>query len=194
MQAASQPAEPVPLTPAQEARWIREAQAGQREAFGRLVEAYWPRLYRWLFQLTQNRHAAEDLAQDAILRAWEHVRRFQPGTNFRAWLFRIAHNALLNSKRSPANRRLQLPTDLTDPEPRPDQTLLGRELLQRLGHALAALPADWRAALLLRAEEGLSFRQIAEITETTEETARWRVYKARQQLLATMDPQPPESS
>jgi RNA polymerase sigma-70 factor (ECF subfamily) len=192
MRAADQ-ADPPSLPAAEEARWVLAAQAGSREAFGRLVEAYWPRLYRWLFQLAQNRHAAEDLAQDAFLRAWENLNRFQPGTNFRAWLFRIAHNALLNSRRGPGNRRATLPTDLPDHEPRPEETLLGREMLQRLGHAVAALPADWRAALLLRAEEGLSFRQIASITETTEETARWRVYKARQQLLASLDPQPPES-
>jgi len=194
MRAVTDQAEnPSPL-PVEEARWILDAQAGNREAFGQLVEAYWPRLYRWLFQLTQNRHVAEDLAQDAFLRAWEHLQRFQPGTNFRAWLFRIAHNALHNSRRGPANRRANLPSDLPDQEPSPDARLLGRELLQRLAEAVSALPAEWRAALLLRVDEGLSFRQIAEITQTTEETARWRVFKARQQLLSSLDPQPPESS
>jgi RNA polymerase sigma-70 factor (ECF subfamily) len=178
----------------EESRWVRAAQAGDRSAFARLIEIYWPRLYRWLVQLTHNRHAAEDLAQDALLRAWEHLDRFQSGTNFRAWLFRIAHNALVNSRRGPANRRAGMPPDLADAEPGPDEIVLGRELLQQLSHAVAELPTDWRAALLLRAEEDLSFRQIAAITQTTEETARWRVYKARQMLMRRLEAESGEAS
>src|SRR6478752_1261649 len=82
--------------PSDEARLVRAAQEGNRPAFASLVEAYWDRLYRWLYQLTRDRHLAEDLAQEAFLKALAHLDRFKAGTNFRAWLFRIAHNAFAN--------------------------------------------------------------------------------------------------
>src|SRR5262249_16994350 len=83
-------------SPVQERAWVSAAQRGDRGAFAHLVEAYWPRLYRWLYQLTHDCHAAEDLAQEAFLKALAHLGRFQAGTNFRAWLFRIAHNTFAN--------------------------------------------------------------------------------------------------
>ena len=64
-----------------------------------------------------------------------------------------------------------------------------REALAELGRAVDRLPTEWKAALLLRVEEGLSFRQIAGILDTTEETARWRVFKARRQLLGELPPE-----
>jgi RNA polymerase sigma-70 factor (ECF subfamily) len=168
---------------------IRAAQGGDRAAFAALVEAYWGRLYRWLYHLTHDRHQAEDLAQEAFLKAFAHVNRFRAGTNFRAWLFRIAHNSFANQHRAAARRGTALPEDLPDREQGPVEQALSREALACLAEALGQLPTDFRAALLLRVEEGWSFKQIAEVLDTTEETARWRVFKARQKLLATLDRQ-----
>ena len=55
-----------------------------------LVERYWDRLYRWLYHLTHDRHAAEDVAQETFLKAFAKLGTFRAGSNFRAWLFRIA--------------------------------------------------------------------------------------------------------
>jgi RNA polymerase sigma-70 factor (ECF subfamily) len=177
----------TPVRPEDEGQWIAASRDGDRSAFARLVEAYWGRLYRWLFQLTRDRHAAEDLAQDAFLKAWANLNRFQPGSNFRAWLFRIAHNALVNTRRGPRTRRAALSEDVRGAGPGPEDVAQGKETMERVGQAVDQLPTEWRAALLLRVEEGLSFRQIAAITDTTEETARWRVFKARQKLMAWLD-------
>ena len=65
---------------------------------------------------------------------------------------------------------------------------LSREALRLIGEAVAKLPTDFRGALTLRVEEGLSFRDIAEAMGITEETARWRVFKARQKLMAVLEP------
>jgi RNA polymerase sigma-70 factor (ECF subfamily) len=173
---------------AEEHELVRASQRGDRSAFTALVERYWDRLYRWLYRLTRDQHAAEDLAQEAFLKAFAHLDRFRPGTNFRAWLFRIAHNSFANQYRSPQRRRERLPENLPGADRGPVDEVVSREALEGVASALARLPIEFRAALLLRVEEGLSFRQIAEVLDLTEETARWRVFKARQKLLGLLAP------
>lgn len=168
---------------------LRDAQKGDRQAFAALVERYWDRLYRWLYHLTRDRHAAEDLTQEAFCKALAHLHRFQVGTNFRAWLFRIAHNSFLNQARNSNRGRKPLPDEVADVAEGPVEQAVSKEALQQLAHSVAALQPEFRAAFLLRAEEDMSFRQIAEVLGLTEETARWRVFKARQKLLECLAPQ-----
>jgi RNA polymerase sigma-70 factor (ECF subfamily) len=172
-----------------EAALIRAAQGGDRPAFARLVEQYWDGLYRWLYHLTHDRHAAEDLAQETFLKAFRGLDRFRADSNFKAWLYRIAHNNFANDRRHAARARLAMPEDVPADDESPDEQLLTREALELLARAVSRLPADFRAAFLLRAEQELSFREIAVVLGTTEETARWRVYKARQKLLSVLAPQ-----
>jgi len=181
--------EPDPALPDEEADWIRAAQAGDRAAFARLVDAYWDRLYRWLYHLTRDRHAAEDLTQETFLKALAAVRTFRPGSNFRAWVFRIGHNNFVNQKRADRRTRHPLSDDTAAAGGGPGEAAENREALEAVAKAVAALPPDFRAALLLRVEEGLSFRDAAKVLGTTEETARWRVFKARQKLVKVLAPE-----
>lgn len=175
-------------TLAEEHRLIVAAQRGDRPAFARLVEHYWDRLYRWLYHLAHDQHTAEDLAQETFLKAFAGLKKFQAGTNFGAWLFRIAHNNFANQCRASAHRRQPLPPDLPDSRHGPLDQAVSAETLQGVARAVNRLPAEFRSALLLRVEEGLSFREIADILDLTEETARWRVFKARQKLLSMLAP------
>jgi RNA polymerase sigma-70 factor (ECF subfamily) len=183
------PFEDVQVLPDEEHILIHSAQQGDRQAFAVLVERYWDRLYRWLYHLTHNRHAAEDLAQEALLKAFANLARFRTGSNFSAWLFRIAFNSFVTQHRVAARTRQAFPDQLPDRGIGPFEEALSRELMQLLARAVGRLPEDFRAAFLLRAEEGLSFREIAAVLDTTEETARWRVFKARQKLMAVVAPQ-----
>jgi RNA polymerase sigma-70 factor (ECF subfamily) len=169
---------------AQEDDWIVRAQQGDRQAFMALVERYWGRVQRWLAGLSRCRHTAEDLAQEAFLKAWSHLASFRPGTSFRAWLFRIAANAFIDSRRGPRGRPPRpLPPALGAREPGPVAVALGRECQARLDEACTRLPTPLRAAFLLRTQEDLSFAEIGQALGITEETARWRLFKARQRLL-----------
>jgi RNA polymerase sigma-70 factor (ECF subfamily) len=170
---------------------VDKARAGDREARAALVERYWDRLHRWLSHLTRDRHAAEDLTQEAFLRAFAQMGKLRPESNFAAWLFRIGHNAYANTCRA-RPRRDPLPEELPDRAAGPSEEAASREALRELASAMGRLPAEFRAALLLRVEEGLSFRAIARVLGLTEETARWRVFKARQKLLTLLPPPPEE--
>jgi RNA polymerase sigma-70 factor (ECF subfamily) len=179
-----------PTLPNEEAEWIRAAQSGDRDGFSRLVERYWDRLYRLLYRMTRDRHTAEDLTQETFLKALGAVQSFRPGSNFRAWVFRIGHNNFVNQKRSERRTKHQLPEDAPAPEVGGVEiTTENREALEVVHKAVADLPDDFRVALLLRVEEGLSFREVAKILGTTEETARWRVFKARQKLMKVLSPE-----
>ncbi len=176
-------------TPADEPELIRRAQAGDRDAFAALMESYWDRLYRWLYHLTHHQHTAEDLTQEAFMKAFAGLQSFRWGTNFQAWLYRIAYNAFLNQRRVLSRSRQPFPDDVAAVEPGPDEQAITRESLQLLARAVGRLPNEFRAAFMLRAQEGLSFKEIADVLQTTEQTARWRVFKARQKLLSVLAPQ-----
>ena len=182
--------EPDALRPPEETVWIVAAQRGDRAAYARVVDAYWDRLYRWLFRMTHDRHKAEDLTQETFLKALAAIGSFRPGSNFRAWLFRIGHNNFVNLKRGEKRATQSLPDEplRADGAPGPEAMASDRESLALVSKAVADLPADFRSALLLRAEEGLSFREVAAILGITEETARWRVFKARQKLVKVLAP------
>ena len=148
--------------PGEEADWIAAAQAGDRQAFARLVERYWDRLYRWLYHLTRDRHKAEDLAQETFLKVLAALDSFRPGSNFRAWVFRIGHNNFVNLKRAERRTSHPLPEDAAGPAVGgPPETAADREAVRVVAKAVAELPTEFRAALMLRADEGLSFREVA---------------------------------
>ncbi len=168
---------------------VESAQRGDRQAFAVLSERYWDRLYRWLFHLTHNRHAAEDLTQETLLKAFANLSRYRLGSHFHAWLFRIAYNTFVNQWHRNERSRQLFPQNLAAHEGGPVEEVLSREALQLLARAVGRLPGEYRAAFLLRVEEGLSFRAIAHVLEIKEETARWRVFKARQKLMGVLAPQ-----
>jgi RNA polymerase sigma-70 factor (ECF subfamily) len=172
-----------------ESRLVVQTQQGNRQAFAVLVERYWDRLYRWLFHLCHHRHAAEDLTQEAFVKALAGIATFHPGSNFRAWLFRIAFNHFLNQRRGECRVRLPFPENLKDRQQGPPEEAISGETMIQVVRAMGRLPDEFRAAFLLRVEEELSFREIGAILEITEETARWRVFKARQKLMSVLAPQ-----
>lgn len=172
----------------QEAELIRQAQKGDRAAFATAIDPHYDRLYRWLFHMCRDPHLAEDLVQETLLKAYSHLRRFQAGTNFSAWLFRIAHNNLINQHRSKKQQNVLEESIALEKRPGPEEALEQQEALEQIAKAIERLPEEFRAAFLLRVDEDLSFREIAQVMGLTEETARWRVYKARQKLMKALAP------
>jgi RNA polymerase sigma-70 factor, ECF subfamily len=160
-----------------EAARIRRAQAGDRQAYADLVAEYWDPVHRWLFHLTRDPHRADDLTQETFLKALAGLKSFRAGSNF------------VNLKRQEKRTSGTLPEELPGQEIAAQTTAADREALDTVTRAVNDLPPEFRAALLLHAQEGLQYREIANILRTTEETARWRVFKARQKLMKVLAPE-----
>jgi RNA polymerase sigma-70 factor (ECF subfamily) len=162
---------------------------GDRQAFTGLVERYWMRIYRWLYGVTRSSHTAEDLTQEVFLRAWDGLPALREESCLRPWLFRIARNCLIDSLRKPRPEPLGIAAQTArSREPDPVTAAVEREGGALVAEACAELPVHYRTALLLWTQEEMSYAEMASVLGTTEETARWRVCKARQLLLKRLGP------
>lgn len=155
---------------------------GDAAAFEALYMRYRKALYRYFLRYVSDPTTANDLYQGC----WEKViaarTRYRDQSPFRAWLFRIAHNHLVDHYRA-GRETAALPADLEDPNPdRPAETLDEDARLRRFRRAIATLPRDQRDAFLLRMEGGLSLEQLATATGVTPETAKSRLRYATRKL------------
>jgi RNA polymerase sigma-70 factor (ECF subfamily) len=150
-------------------------------------------LYRTALRLTHNRADAEDLVQEACLRAFRSFHRFAPGTNCRAWLFTILRNAFLNRVRNEGREMLEGQSTLVDAalenavEPSAARDNPEEEFLQTVLHgdvdrALRALPLFFREAVILADLEGLTYRELAEVLNCPIGTVMSRLSRGRRLL------------
>jgi len=168
---------------------LERARRGDGRAFEQLALEIERPLYRHAARML-GQDDAEDAVQDALLSAWKSLASFE-GTSFRAWMFRIVTNRALDRLRSRKRHPelpLDPPTDDDDtsawaepPAPGPELADLaaGREALAVVEQALATLPAEQRAALLLRDVEGFAYEEIATITSTEIGTVKSRIHRGR---------------
>ena len=171
------------------AELLARARRGDARAFEDLARAVERPLYRHALRILANGADAEDVVQDALLSAWKSLSSFE-GASFRAWIFRIATNRALDRLRA-RKRRPELPLDppSEDDEPgwaEPGSTapelaeLVGdREAVTLIEAALAHLPPEQRAALLLRDVEGFAYEEIASITVAEIGTVKSRIHRGR---------------
>ena len=172
---------------------LADVQAAQlnRRAFDRLYRRYLDRVYSYAFYQLGDHHDAEDVTERTFLSALAAIDRFSDdGSTFRAWLFRIAHNAIANSHRARRRRRTQPITDARQhPAPGADPaTVVARADQQReVRSALARIPAERRQVILLRFVDGLSAREIGAVLDRSEGAARVLLHRALRDLAAELE-------
>lgn len=159
-----------------------------RDAFERQAEKVFPSIFGTALRLTRSREEAEDLAQEAIVRAYEAFDRFD-GSNFKAWMLRIVTNLYINKYRA-RQRGPQLNSldDEAAVEPVaaegeiPDRILFDNAVGAEVEEALAKVPLDFRTAVILSDIEGLSYQEIADATDVPIGTVRSRLARGRAML------------
>lgn len=176
---------------------VREAQRGNRAAFEELVRHYDQAVLRLAVHLTGSEHEAQDIYQEAFLKAYKSVGNFRFECSFYTWIYRIVTNLCLDHLRKRQVRKEEPPVatdstgeqyDVLDRVPdgraaaNPERDLMSRELASRISNALEKLTPRERMVFELKHYHGLKLRTVGEVLNTTEETAKNTLFRATQKL------------
>ncbi len=192
------PEVPAKKTASDESDLVKRARDGDMSAYDDLVRRYQERIYATIYHMTSNHEDANDLAQDAFIKAYQALKSFKGGSSFYTWIYRIAVNKTINFLKQRKNRAHMSLNDLdfnaehdpdlvaliSDKTPRRDVGLA--ELQEKLNAALQKLSDSHRLVVTLHDVQGLSHEEIAKIMNCNIGTVRSRLFYARQQLQAYM--------
>jgi RNA polymerase sigma-70 factor (ECF subfamily) len=178
---------------------VRRVQAGDQSAFNLLVLKYQHRVLKLVGRFVNDPTEAEDVAQEAFLKAYRALASFRGDSAFYTWLYRIAINTAKNALVSQRRRPVDFDLDLQDPDQyerqarlkeadTPEGVLLTDEIRTVVEEAMEQLPEDLRTAIVLRELEGLSYEEIAEAMDCPVGTVRSRIFRAREAIDKKLKP------
>ena len=184
--------------PNEEFALVRRAQRGDLAAYDDLIRRYQERIYATVYHMTSNHEDANDLAQEAFIKAYQALKSFKGGSSFYTWIYRIAVNKTINFLKQRKNRTHMSLNDLdfnaehdpdlvalvSDKTPRRDAGLA--ELQEKLNEAMLKLSEPHRLVVTLHDVQGLAHEEIAQIMDCNVGTVRSRLFYARQQLQAIL--------
>ena len=164
---------------------------GDRDAFGDLVERHKNAVVNYLTHMARDRDRAEELAQEAFLRLYQKSSQYSERGQLLAYVLRIATNLLRSQERRSArwrNLRPHVVANEEAPDPSPQREVLSSEATLEVARALESLPTRFRAPIVLREIEGLSYREIAAALGCREGTVKSRINRGREHLRVLLSP------
>ncbi|MBI4954482.1 MAG: sigma-70 family RNA polymerase sigma factor [Myxococcales bacterium] len=174
---------------------VERAQSGDQGAFRKLVERHQRRAFAIALGMVRDEDDAREIVQEAFLRVFRNLDKFQGGSSFFTWLYRIVSNLAIDLMRRPARRETELfdnPSAADEGETTafvsridgadPLDVVGRRQLAKRIEHALEALPSYHRSVILMRELEGMSYQEMAEAMQVSKGTIMSRLFHARQKL------------
>jgi len=162
---------------------VARAQEGYLDAYELLVQRHSAMAYRVALRLTGNHHDAQDVAQEALIAAWENLARFNARSSFSTWLYQIVTRRALNkATRGKSASSIDLLPDLADTSGEPAEQAERNLVVDAVTGALLALPFPQRVVIVLHHFEGLSYAEIAAVTGSTEPAVRSHLFRARRAL------------
>lgn len=183
------------MTREQELAIILRVQHGDVDAFEMLMTAYEKNVFNVALQMTGNREDAQDLTQEAFLKAYNSLSSFRGDSKFSSWLYRIVSNLCLDFKRRQSRRPSSSLTveddegestvlDIADESQSPEALLERKLTREAVRRGLAALPEEQRQILLLREIQGMSYEEIGDAMGLEAGTVKSRIFRARKKLCA----------
>jgi RNA polymerase sigma-70 factor (ECF subfamily) len=182
--------------PTSDAELVRQALAGSQAAYRTLVARYASAAVNMAARLVHDRAVAEELAQDAFVRAFARLTTYDPERRFSAWFFRVLHNLVIDYLRRKRVATVSLDA-LTadgyagpvadDPASSPEDELERRSLAAALQDALSRLRPEYREVIVLRYEQGLSVDEVAGVLDLPEGTVKTFLHRARKELAGLLE-------
>ncbi|MBQ3181075.1 MAG: sigma-70 family RNA polymerase sigma factor [Firmicutes bacterium] len=167
----------------------RRAQQGDQDAFAELVRRYEKQIFSLAYRLCGDYDEAADLAQEAFLRIYRMLHRYDPEKKFFSWMYRVAHNSCINAlSKRPANvvpveqAEEYMTNDGDDTAAGPERGYLQQELRSQIDRAIASLPDNYRDIVYLRYIEDMSYQQIADVLQLPVSTIETRLFRGKKQL------------
>ena len=173
---------------------VKRVQRGDKTAFDLLVRKYQHKVVKLVLRYVRNPAEAEDIAQEAFIKAYRALPQFRGDSAFYTWMYRIAINTAKNSLASRDRSPIRYDLDLTDPEEShsvqtklqdpdtPEGMALTEEIRLIVNSAIEALPEELKTAIVLRELDGLSYEEIAAAMECPVGTVRSRIFRAREAI------------
>lgn len=191
-----------PLAELEDEALVPRAVHGDVPAFEELVRRYQDRIFNFALRYTGNPADAEEVAQEAFMKAYRALDRFRGDAKFSTWLFQITKNLCINryhrKRRRMAHRRISIqqrmddedaaPLQIESEEPGPQEEALRGELRERIEAGITELEPHYRAALVLRDIEGLDYAEIGQILDVPVGTVKSRIHRARNELQQILRP------
>lgn len=172
---------------------IAQARKGDEGAYRTLLSKYERAVYNICFKMVRNNEEARDLAQEAFMKVFSMLDRYDPSFAFSNWLLKITSNLCIDAKRK--RRIATLPMDepirsakgelerqYPSPQDSPDKALLKKERMKLLSQAIESLPPHYRIMIVLRHQEDLSYEEIAQVLDLPLGTVKARIHRARGML------------
>src|SRR3954468_399109 len=172
---------------------IKQVIKGDQDAFGEIVEIYKNSIFQLCFRMLGNRHEAEDIAQEAFIRAYVNIRSFNQDLKFSTWLFRIATNLCIDRlrKKKPdyyldaevaGTEGLTMYSQISSESPLPETEVESLELQETVQKEILKLPEKYRSAIVLKYMEDMSLNEISEILDLPLGTVKTRIHRGREAL------------
>ncbi len=173
---------------------VKRVQRGEKSAFDLLVRKYQHKVVKLVLRYVRNPAEAEDIAQEAFIKAYRALPQFRGDSAFYTWMYRIAINTAKNSLASRDRSPIAYDLDLTDPEEShsvqtklqdpdtPEGMALTEEIRGIVNSAIEGLPEELKTAIVLRELDGLSYEEIAAAMECPVGTVRSRIFRAREAI------------
>lgn len=172
----------------EERQWIEEVLAGNKQAYAQIINKYKNQLYATILRMTKNPQDAQDLVQEAFIKVYHQLGKYEGKGTFSSWIYRVAINHCMDEfrKKRYKMQQLEISEDQVMNPNHPEVIFLKKEKNRQLEKLIGTLPEEERIIILLRYVNELSYNEISELVETPVSNVRNKLHRAKKKLRETI--------
>lgn len=171
-----------------EQRWVQQVLAGDKQAYAHIINKYKNQLYATILRMTKNPQDAQDLIQDAFIKVYRNLDKYDRSGSFAGWLYRVSINHCMDEfrKKRFATVQVEIDDEMSVNPNHPELVFLKKEKSRQLERLIATLPEDERLIILLRYVNDMSYDEIGELMEVPLSTVRNKLHRAKKKMRDTV--------